>query len=50
VIILGKKHCGEMISKAFKNIPGAVKIRRDYAERLSAAFDLEIQSEHLGTG
>jgi hypothetical protein len=50
VIILGKKHCGEMRSKAFKNVPGAVKTRRYYAERLSAAFDLEIQSEHFGNG
>jgi hypothetical protein len=46
VIILVKKHCGAMRMEAFKNT--SVKTRRDYAERLSAAFDLEIQSEHFG--
>ena len=50
VIILGKKHCGAMRVNAFKNSPGSVKTRRDYAERLSATFDLEIQSEHFGNG
>ena len=29
---------------------GSVKTRRDYAERLSATFNLEIQSEHFGNG
>ena len=50
VIILRKKHCGAMKMNAFKNSPGSVKTRRDYAERLSATFDLEIQSEHFGNG
>jgi hypothetical protein len=48
LIILGKKHCGEMRSNAFKYIPGAEQTRQDYVERLSAALDLEIQSNHFG--
>jgi hypothetical protein len=29
---------------------GSVKMRRDYAKRLSATFNLEIPSEHFGNG
>mmetsp|Transcript_37017 Transcript_37017/g.98025 ORF Transcript_37017/g.98025 Transcript_37017/m.98025 type:complete len:189 (-) Transcript_37017:44-610(-) len=45
--ILGKDHCGAQRKAAFKQRPGDAKTRRDYAERLAALFDLEVQSEHF---
>jgi hypothetical protein len=50
VIILGKRECGVKQQWAFENIVGSIKMRRDYAERLLATFNLEIQSEHFGNG
>jgi hypothetical protein len=48
VIILSKRFCGTMRDSNFKKIPLSVKTRRDYAERLSAVFTLEVQSGHFG--
>ena len=47
--ILGKDHCGALRLAAYKRKP-SVRTRRDYAERLAAAFSLEIQSDHFGNG
>ena len=47
--ILGKDHCGAERLAAFKRKP-SIRTRRYYAERLAAAFNLEIQSEHFGNG
>ena len=47
--ILGKDHCGAERLAAFKRKP-SVRTRRDYAERLAAAFNLEAQFEHFGNG
>ena len=47
--ILGKDHCGKARLLAFKRRP-SVRTRRDYAERLAAAFNLEAQHEHFGNG
>ena len=46
--ILGKEKCGAARLAAFKSHP-SVRTRRDYAERLAAAFNLEAQHEHFGT-
>lgn len=45
--ILGKHHCGGARRAAFRSRP-SVRTRRDYAERLAAAFNLEAQHEHFG--
>jgi hypothetical protein len=50
VRILSKDFCGKERFIAFKKRPGDVNTRRDYAERLSAKFNLEIQSDHFGNG
>jgi hypothetical protein len=50
VRILSKDFCGKERFEAFKKRPGDVNTRRDYAERLSAKFNLEIQSDHFGNG
>jgi hypothetical protein len=50
VIILGKKECGLGRQQVFENMVGSVKTRRDYAEGLSATFNIEIQSQHFGNG
>jgi hypothetical protein len=39
-----------MRNKAFRNKPGSFKPIRDYAKRLLAKFNLEIQSSHFGNG
>jgi hypothetical protein len=39
-----------MIMKNFVRTPGCIKTIRDYAERLLANFNLEIQSSHVGNG
>jgi hypothetical protein len=49
VRILGKSCCGSARFEAFKRKP-SVRTRRDYAERLAAAFNLEAQHEHFGNG
>eukprot|EP00966_Prymnesium_polylepis_P330743 7386355-Prymnesium_polylepis.1 len=48
--ILGKNFCGAERLAAFKRKPAAIRTRRDYAERLAAAFNLEIQCDHFGNG
>jgi hypothetical protein len=50
VRILSKDFCGKERFEAFKKRPGDVNTRRDYAGRLSAKFNLEIQSFHFGNG
>jgi hypothetical protein len=50
VQILGKNYCGELRQERFRRNPGWVKTKRDYAERLSAKFNMEIQSDHFGNG
>ena len=45
--ILGKDHCGAARLAAHKRKP-SIRTRRDYAERLAAAFSLEIQCDHFG--
>jgi len=49
VRILGKDCCGAERLAAHKRAP-SVRTRRDYAERLAAAFNLEAQHEHFGNG
>ena len=39
-----------MRSERCLSIPGDILYVRDYAERLSAHFNLEIQSDHFGNG
>ena len=39
-----------MRNERFLSIPGDILSVRDYAERLSAHFNLEIQSDHFGNG
>ena len=48
VIILSKHHCGEMRRAAILCNNHDLFTRRDYADRLVAAFELEIQSGHFG--
>jgi hypothetical protein len=50
VIILSKNHCGAMRRLIFEKFVRSIKTHRDYAERLLAIFDLEIQSSHFGNG
>jgi hypothetical protein len=50
VKILSKLECGKMRKNLFETNRGSVKSRRDYAERLSAVFNLEVQSSHFGNG
>jgi hypothetical protein len=50
VLILSKMGCGLKRQMAFESMAGSIKTRRDYAERLSAKFNLEIQSDHFGNG
>jgi hypothetical protein len=46
--ILGKSECGALRHLAFLSKAQNIKTIRDYSERLNAAFDQEIQSEHFG--
>jgi hypothetical protein len=48
VRILSKNSCGTMRLNWFNETPGALKTTRDYAERMSAAFNFEAQHEHFG--
>jgi hypothetical protein len=50
VIILCKRCCGKKREEAFQSRVGDLKTIRDYAERLAAKFNLEIQEEHFGNG
>ena len=50
VIILCKRCCGKQRQEAFESNIGDLKTIRDYAERLAAKFNLEIQEEHFGNG
>ena len=50
VQVLSKNICGKMRSERCLSIPGDILSVRDYAERLSAHFNLEIQSDHFGNG
>ena len=47
VILLGKNKSKNDRHKAMMKNVGWVVTERDYAERLAAAFDMEMQSEHL---
>ena len=48
VKILSKKFCWAKRRTTFMCKPGSLLTVWDYAERLSAHFDLEIQSDHFG--
>ena len=50
VKILSKKFCWAKRRTTFMCKPGSLLTVWDYAERLSAHFDLEIQSDHFGNG
>ena len=50
VKMLSKTFCGAKRRTSFMGKPGNLLTVRDYAERLSAHFDLEIQSDHFGNG
>ena len=50
VQVLSKNICGKMRSERCLSIPGDILSVRDYAERLSAHFNLEVQSYHFGNG
>lgn len=50
VHILSKNLCGRFRHDACYSKPKNIFIIRDYAERISTNFNLEIQSEHLGNG
>ena len=48
--MLSKAYCGEPRITYLKRTINCVKTQRDYAERLSAHLNLEIQSDHFGNG
>jgi hypothetical protein len=48
VILLSKYQTGKSRQEALTHIPWSALTRRDYAERLNAKFNLEIQSDHFG--
>ena len=48
VQILSKNNCGKRREHACFSKAGNILSIRDYAERMSANFNLEIQSEHFG--
>jgi hypothetical protein len=48
VKILSKNGCGASRKQAFLNLPLSVYSHRDYAERLSAVFNDQAQSDHFG--
>ena len=48
--VLSKNICFEMRNERCLSIPDDILPVRDYAERLSAHFNLEIQSDHFGNG
>ena len=48
--VLSKNICDKMRIERFLFILGHILSVRDYAERLSAHFNLEVQSDHFGNG
>jgi hypothetical protein len=48
VCILSKNHSAKMRQEMFQQLPWSVLTRRDYADRLTAKFNLEAQSDHFG--
>ena len=50
VHVLSKNICGKMRNERCLSIPGDILSVRDYAERLSVHFNLEIQSDHFVNG
>ena len=50
VHVFPKHICAKMRNERCLSIPGDILSVRDYAERLSAHFNLEIQSDHFGNG
>jgi hypothetical protein len=48
VILLSKYQTGKSRQEAIQRLPWSALTRRDYAERLNAKFNLEIQSDHFG--
>ena len=50
VRVLSKNICGEMRNERCLSIPGDILSVRNYVERLSVHFNLEIQSNHFGNG
>ena len=48
VQVLSKNICRKMMSESCLYIAGDILSVRDYAERLSARFNLEVQSDHFG--
>ena len=50
VQILWKNLCRKLRHNACYSKPGNISAIRDYAEKFSANFNLEIQSEHFGNG
>ena len=50
VKMLSKNQCFEPRKNTFKAAACDIMTRRDYAERLSAKFNKEIQSDHFGQG
>ena len=50
VKMLSKNLCFEPRKLTFKAADSDIMTRRDYAERLSAKFNKEIQSDHFGQG
>ena len=47
VQVLSKNICGKMRNERCLSIPGDILSVRDYAEHLSAHFNLEIQADHF---
>ena len=50
VQILSKNHCGIFRQNTYYSKPGNIWSIRDYAERMSANFNIEIQSDYFGNG
>ena len=50
VQVLSKNIYGKMRSERCLSIPGDILSVRDYTERLSTHFNLEVQSDHFGNG
>ena len=50
VHVLSKNICRKMRNERCLSIPGDILSVRDYTERLSTHFNLEVQSDHFGNG
>ena len=50
VHVLSKNICGKMRNERCLSILGDILSVRDYTERLSTYFNLEIQPDHFGNG